>query len=57
MYDTYFQKCVLSFKSKINHCPCGCEVGLDENYEAHANSQFSLIGECQPQEINIKTDI
>ena len=53
----YFQKLVLSFKSTIQHCPCGCDVGLDENYEAHANSQFSLIGECSTQDMKMKTDI
>lgn len=54
--DGLWNKFLVSFKSTIQHCPCGCEVGLDENFEAHANSRFSLIGECQPQDMKMKSE-
>ena len=37
----------MSLQTTIDECPCGCESGLDENHEAHANSTLSLIkGTC-----------
>merc|ERR1712212_758000 len=32
-----------TLQTTIVECPCGCESGLDENHEAHANSTLSLI--------------
>jgi solute carrier family 6 GABA transporter-like protein 6/8/11/12/13 len=55
--DGIWNKFILSLKSKIERCPCGCEVGLDENYEAHSNSRFSLIGECGTEDIKMKADL
>ena len=40
------QKFRVACQSTITLCPCGCETGLDDNYQAHGNSQFSLIGDC-----------
>lgn len=28
-------------------CPCGCEIGLDDNHEAHSYSVSSLIKGCE----------
>ena len=28
-------------------CPCGCEIGLDDNHEAHSYSVASLIKGCE----------
>ena len=57
IFICYFQKFVLSLKSTIECCPCGCEVGLDENFEAHTDSRFSLIGECGTEDIKMKVEL
>ena len=51
----HLQKFLLSFKTTIQQCPCGCEVVLDENYQAHTNSQFSLISGCRSEDIGFNT--
>ena len=28
-------------------CPCGCEIGLDDNHKAHSYSVSSLIKGCE----------
>lgn len=43
-----WQKFLCACRTTITQCPCGCETGLDDKFEAHGNSQFSLIGECAP---------
>ena len=30
-------------------CPCGCESGLDDKYEAHSYSTISLIKGCDKE--------
>jgi len=55
--DGICNKFVLSLKSTIERCPCGCEVGLDENFEAHTDSRFSLIGECGTEEMKMKNEV
>jgi len=44
--DGLWNKFRVACQSTITLCPCGCETGLDDNYQAHGNSQFSLIGDC-----------
>jgi len=41
------EKIKMTLQTTIVECPCGCDSGLDENHEAHANSTLSLIkGGC-----------
>ena len=51
--DSFGQKLWNSCHTTITHCPCGCETGLDDKFEAHGNSQFSLIGECTQKDKNV----
>ena len=41
------QKIKVSLSTTIMECPCGCEIGLDDNHEAHSYSVSSLIKGCE----------
>ena len=50
IWKNLLQKFKKSLQTTIETCPCGCEIGLDENHEAHS-SQLSLIkrGGCDQE--------